>query len=986
MEPSDGRGTPRNKGKQTQGKESTSGGSTQGRRIPANIKNRPSTQDETTNGHTEKANKGNGQGRTRRLSRRRKRPNGGFSVAASNQTEVLQQDNTREEIKEKTEASNSSEKTCTLSQKESEVSRERGGQNTQQNRGKAKKSVTVSRGEKTLLQKDAATVEEVQSQKEVKKQGQAVQQNKREARTTMTVRSSDSTLPQSIQPDCNTKRESERNGGTKIQGQTILQNKSIVVGSQGLQDGATGKDSKFHDGTRKQERSKPKGGLEAKKKVDVDRSQQELVGPHDSAAGRQIKHQDGTKKQGERIPQNRSKAKNNASVDHNDKTLSQDSFGDGATGKKSDSQYGTRKKEYEAPKNSRHAKKRAVVDRNDETMSQKDPQISSQGKLSNIPDGTKTEGQRIPQNRSEGKRSTDHDVDNNDKILSQDGATGQQRDNQHRTNKRGRLQPKNRSEANKKVVVSSKEKTLSQHSLQGGAAGKESNFQEGTAKQQKFKNGSGAKQSAVVGSKDKSTLPIKPHDSMTGKKSAVNNKDKTLPQNSLRNGTTGKECKSQDETRKQGGTFPDNGKKAEKNAAANGNNVLPRKVRELSERRFQSKGEAKKSVAVYSNELTGIESDSQVITRKLDESCQQTRNQSNKSVAVDTSNNALPQKDDATRKEGKSYNRTRKQDQQRRQNESKAKKSVAKDSTDSTLIQNSGDDCATELARKSQDGAQQGKTRPRKKGKGKKTVDVENNDKILRQNVLQDGKTRRESERQKDNVVFSKSNTGSQKSVQERSTGQQSKQSRTEVVRGDNETSTKRKKRKPIDKESKSKSSVSIEAWRDLLNSTPDKIVCWLKLEQSPLFVQQQNMTNDAVIVLMRLVRKACDCDSHAGLSQLFDVLQTSWFLTRRVAAMFDQLVVKKSRIPQAEGVNLDAIRDLVKLLTDVFSKFPDSCPSALLIKMQNALLTLVKSGKLLDKDVIFTIQEMKRLKKEENSASEQQTTRKHKPLRAGKF
>lgn len=132
-------------------------------------------------------------------------------------------------------------------------------------------------------------------------------------------------------------------------------------------------------------------------------------------------------------------------------------------------------------------------------------------------------------------------------------------------------------------------------------------------------------------------------------------------------------------------------------------------------------------------------------------------------------------------------------------------------------------------------------------------------------------------------------------------------------------------------------------------------------------------MKDDAVIVLIRLLAKACHCESDISLEQFFTSLQSSWFLTARLGTFLDQAIRKKSKEPQIQSLDLDTIRDIVTQLTEVFNSFPNSCSNSLLIKLHKARMTLLNSGKPLDKGAIFALQELTRLRKEDKFTGRKQ-------------
>ena len=346
--------------------------------------------------------------------------------------------------------------------------------------------------------------------------------------------------------------------------------------------------------------------------------------------------------------------------------------------------------------------------------------------------------------------------------------------------------------------------------------------------------------------------------------------------------------------------------------------------------------------------------------------------QTNKSVNEECDDNNtlhLPQEYSERRPENESEKKSKRIRRRRRKTRSKAEKHSAIDGRDNTLQQNGPNDCAVEQESKSRY-VKDGKPGHQNEIERKKSAEIDSNNNILPQEISKDELTRTDhSGQRKENDLSRGEETSLQKGVQDGAAQLQAKQSSTGCRKVLSEKGGKKNVKKSVRK------SLPIDAMKDLLNSSPEEVVDRLTSEQFSLFGIQPNMTNEAVIVVMSLVSKACSCDSQAGLPQLLSALKDSCFFTQKVGAMLDELVAKRSRLNmQTDGDSLDTASQLVKLLADVFGRFQTLCSSALLIKLQRATNRLMECGKPLEKDVVPTLQNLRRLKKEEEIRRKQPT------------
>lgn len=205
-------------------------------------------------------------------------------------------------------------------------------------------------------------------------------------------------------------------------------------------------------------------------------------------------------------------------------------------------------------------------------------------------------------------------------------------------------------------------------------------------------------------------------------------------------------------------------------------------------------------------------------------------------------------------------------------------------------------------------------------------------------------------------------------------------ENRSEIEAGEVPSSSKQKVKQTSNKLESQRKSPTIKAMRDFIDKSPEDIVNWLISDHSSLFKKQHKMKDEVVALLVRLLGKACDCESCGDLTQLFSVLSTSWFLSRRVTPVLDQLVANKSKGSQTKHFSLETVKDIAKVQTEILKRFPtNKCP--LLAKLHG----LVNSGKLQDQGVISAVQEqMKLLKKEKVARSKQEAEQKRQRVRAG--
>ena len=229
-------------------------------------------------------------------------------------------------------------------------------------------------------------------------------------------------------------------------------------------------------------------------------------------------------------------------------------------------------------------------------------------------------------------------------------------------------------------------------------------------------------------------------------------------------------------------------------------------------------------------------------------------------------------------------------------------------------------------------------------------------------------------------------NNSSQGDMQVKATQNGIPEKRLESVPDKDQKSNKRKAKKKKQKAGSQLKTQSLEAMRNLLSGSPEEIVNWLILEQSSLFGKKQQKRKDEVVaVLVKLLAKACDCECHSDLGNLFSVLSKSWFLTRRVGPILDQVAAKKSKRSQTKHFDLETIRDLAKVLKEILNRFPKASAHLPIAKLHSCTTKLARSGELVDRGISSTAQElMKVRKKEEVTRCRQEAMRRNRPVKTG--
>ena len=229
-------------------------------------------------------------------------------------------------------------------------------------------------------------------------------------------------------------------------------------------------------------------------------------------------------------------------------------------------------------------------------------------------------------------------------------------------------------------------------------------------------------------------------------------------------------------------------------------------------------------------------------------------------------------------------------------------------------------------------------------------------------------------------------NNSSQGDVQVKATQNGITEKRLESVPDKEPKTNKRKAKKKKQKTGSQLKSQSLEAMRNLLSESPEEIVNWLILEQSSLFGKKQQKRKDEVVALLvKLLAKACDCECHSDLGNLFNVLSKSWFLTRRVGPIFDQVAAKKSRRSQAKHFDLETIRDLAKVLKEILNRFPKASANLPIVKLHSCTMKLARSGELVDREISSITQGLMKLtKKEEVTRCRQEAMRRSRPVKTG--
>ena len=271
-------------------------------------------------------------------------------------------------------------------------------------------------------------------------------------------------------------------------------------------------------------------------------------------------------------------------------------------------------------------------------------------------------------------------------------------------------------------------------------------------------------------------------------------------------------------------------------------------------------------------------------------------------------------------------------------------------------------------------------TNTRKQGQKRSRNTRKANNKVLVEQDVQKVHKERKSD------MLDVNNNTSQSSVKLRTTQNKTTETRPESVPDKDPSGNKRKAKKKKQKTGSQSKTQSLEAMRNLLSEGPKEIVNWLLLQQSSLFGKKQQKRKDEVVALLvKLLAKACDCKCHSGLENLFSVLSKSWFLTRRVGHILDQLSAKKSKTSQTKHFDLETLRDLAKVLKEILNRFPKASAELPIVKLHSSTMKLARSGELIDREISATVQELMELrKKEEVTRCRQEVMQRSRPFKTG--
>lgn len=424
--------------------------------------------------------------------------------------------------------------------------------------------------------------------------------------------------------------------------------------------------------------------------------------------------------------------------------------------------------------------------------------------------------------------------------------------------------------------------------------------------------------------------------------------------------------------------------------------------RKRSEQKITTAKESEQKKLSQSGQLNGATRDLEEPMRQDKKKKQGARGGQNKvetgkSGVANSQEEEFPQNDrpNGTTGEDESQDNIKKQGQKRTRNRRKANNKVLVES-DSALSQNPPQDGTTGVESGSQNGTRkrnlrEGRVRA-EDDKGIAVDDIKTNPALSNdggtgtqigashaQDVMKVVK-----ERKFDTLEVN--NNSSQGDIQVKTTQNGPTEKRLESVSDKDPRSVKGKAKKKKQKTGSQLKTQSLEAMRNLLSESPEEIVNWLILEQSSLFGKKQQKRKDEVVALLvKLLAKACDCECHTGLGNLFSVLSQSWFLTRRVGAILDQVAAKKSKRSQIKHFDLETIRDLAKVLKEVLNRFPKASAHLPIVKLHSSTMKLASSGELMDRGISSTVQELMKLrKKEEITRCRKEATRRSPPVKTG--
>ena len=263
-----------------------------------------------------------------------------------------------------------------------------------------------------------------------------------------------------------------------------------------------------------------------------------------------------------------------------------------------------------------------------------------------------------------------------------------------------------------------------------------------------------------------------------------------------------------------------------------------------------------------------------------------------------------------------------------------------------------------------------------------KVIETEGDDRAVKCKRRKDKKhplnerTRKQPARSGDDVPRVKGNASTQNVVDSADTSTGDKINEKTVQRSD--------KRRKKHQESRN---LSIQEMKDLLDKSPETILDCLLSELLPIFektTKLQWMKDDEVVVLMKVLSKACSCENQARLDEMFCSFQSSSKLTQRVMGLLDTIIRKKCKELRTRGACLEIITDILNIVSSSLNRFRNSSFSRpVLVKVHKAVMSLSHSKKLVNKEAINILQELMRLKKK--GELEDNTQRSHRFLFNGK-
>ena len=425
--------------------------------------------------------------------------------------------------------------------------------------------------------------------------------------------------------------------------------------------------------------------------------------------------------------------------------------------------------------------------------------------------------------------------------------------------------------------------------------------------------------------------------------------------------------------------------------------------RKRSEQKITTVEESGQKKLSQSSQLNGASRDLDEPMRQDQLKKQDVRGGQTAQTMANSRGKELPQNDrpNGTTGEGGSQDNTKKQGQKRTRNRRKSNNRVLVES-ESAMSQTVPQDGPTRRESGSQNGTRKRNTREgRTRAEDDKCIAVDDitsnpalsnntpNDVSAVETGIQTGASRvQDVEKEKNFDTLDVNNNSSQTGdMQVKTTQNGITDKRLDTVPDKDPTSDKKKAKKRKQKTGSQIKAQSLEAMRNLLSESPEEIVNWLILQQSSLFGKKQQKRKDEVVaLLLKLLAKACDCECpHTGLGNLFSVLSKSWFLTRRVGPILDQLAAKLSRRSQTKHFDLETIRDLAKVLKEILNRFPEASAHLPIVKLHSSTVKLARSGELMDRGLSSTVQELMKLrKKEEVTRCRQEATPRSRPVKTG--